>query len=159
MRSALVALAGFALAALPASALTVETKTSPEFEEKLTEDYGVRERAILSEALAKKVEHSFTRAGVQADRVVVTIHDAKPNRPTFYQVSDKPGLDPLRSISIGGAKVTGVAYDASGKEIGSLEYDWYESDLSNVIAAGTWQDARWVFTRFADRFAKKLSAS
>lgn len=158
MRIVLAALAGLALAAAPAaSALTVEAKISTAFQEKLDKDFGVREGDVLTKSLVSKIERQFSRQGVQADRVVVTIEDAKPNRPTFQQVSDKPGLDPMRSISIGGAHVTGVAYDASGKEIGTLDYDWYETDLSNVIAATTWSDARWTFDRFARRFADKLS--
>jgi len=158
MRTILAALAGLAILAAPAaSALTVETKMSAEFQKKLDKDYGVREANILTAALISKVENHFARQGVKAERVVVTIEDAKPNRPTFQQVSDKPGLDPMRSISIGGAHLVGVAYDASGKEIGTLDYDWYETDLSNVIAATTWSDARWTFDRFARRFADKLS--
>ncbi len=158
MRLALAAIAGLVLAAAaPASALTVEAKVSPEFQTKLEEDYGVREAAILTEALTSKVEAAFARQGVKADRVVVTIEDAKPNRPTWEQVADKPGLDPMRSVSIGGARVSGIAYDASGAQIGTLDYDWYETDLSNVIAAATWSDARWTFDRFARRFADKLS--
>jgi hypothetical protein len=158
MRIVLAALAGLALATAPtASALTVETKMSPAFQEKLEDDYGVREADVLTKALATKIENQFARQGVKAERVVVTIEDAKPNRPTFQQVSDKPGLDPIRSISIGGAHLVGIAYDASGAEIGKLDYDWYETDLSNVIAATTWSDARWTFDRFARRFADKLS--
>jgi hypothetical protein len=103
------------------------------------------------------VEATFARQGVKAERVVVTIEDAKPNRPTWQQVSDKPGLDPMRSVSIGGARISGIAYDAAGAEIGSLDYDWYETDLSNVLAANTWSDARVTFDRFARRFADKLS--
>lgn len=158
MRLAFAALAGLALlAAAPASALTVEAKVSPEFQTKLEKDYGTREAATLTEALTRKIENAFAHQGVNADRVVVTIEDAKPNRPTWQQVSEKPGLDPIRSISIGGAHVKGVAYDASGKEIGTLDYDWYETSLSNVIAATTWSDARTSFDRFARRFANKLS--
>lgn len=158
MRLAFAALAGLALAAAaPASALTVEAKVSPEFQIMLEKDYGVREAATLTEALVSKVEATFARQGVTADRVVVTIEDAKPNRPTWQQVSAKPGLDPMRSVSLGGARVSGVAYDASGAQIGELDYDWYESDLSNVMAATTWSDARWTFDRFARRFADKLS--
>jgi hypothetical protein len=70
---------------------------------------------------------------------------------------DKPGLDAIRSISLGGAELTGIAYDASGAEIGKFNYDWYENDLSNVVGSGTWSDARWTFDRFATRFADKLS--
>lgn len=159
MRFALVALAGLALIAAPASALTVEARISPEFQTKLEEDYGVREARILTDALTSKVEAAFARQGVRADRVVVTIEDAKPNRPTMRQISDTPGLDPMRSISIGGARVTGTAYDVAGTPIGTLEYDWYETDLTNAIAASTWSDARWSFDRFARRFADRLNST
>lgn len=153
---AATALASIAMA-LPASALTVDAKVSPEFQKKLDDDIGAREAATLTEAVTRKVTDVFTARGIQADRVVVTIEDARPNRPTFQQASDKPGLDVMRSISIGGAEVSGIAYDASGKEIGRLNYDWYENDLSNVIGSATWTDARTTFARFANRFADKLS--
>jgi hypothetical protein len=154
----LAAITALALAtALPASALTVEAKISPEFQKKLEKDYGVREANYLTQALTQKIEGVFAGRGVKADRVTVTIEDALPNRPTLQQVSDKPGLDMSRSISIGGAHVTGTAYDASGKELGSLDYDWYETDITNVVAATTWTDARWAFDRFARRFVDKLT--
>lgn len=153
---AATALATLALA-LPASALTVDAKVSPEFQKKLDDDIGAREAATLTEAVTRKVTDVFTARGIQADRVEVTIEDARPNRPTFEQVSNKPGLDSIRSISIGGAKVSGVAYDASGREIGRLNYNWYENDLSNVLGNATWTDARTTFARFANRFADKLS--
>ncbi|HEV7694485.1 MAG TPA: hypothetical protein VGO52_26855 [Hyphomonadaceae bacterium] len=154
----LAAIAALAFtAALPASALTVETKFSAEFQKKLEKDYGAREAAVLTDTLVRKVEQAFAKQGVKADRVVVTIEDAKPNRPTMQQVMDKPGLDAIRSISLGGAELTGIAYDASGAEIGKFNYDWYENDLSNVVGSGTWSDARWTFDRFATRFADKLS--
>ena len=72
------------------------------------------------------------------------------------QISSKPGLDPIRSISLGGARVTGIAYDASGKEIGTFDYKWYENSLENSLVATTWTDARTSFDRFARRFADKL---
>src|SRR5689334_20671139 len=154
----LAAIAALAFAtALPASALTVEANISPEFQKKLEREYGVREAKYLTESLTKKVEAVFTARGVKAERVTVTIEDALPNRPTLQQVSDKPGLDMIGSISIGGARVTGTAYDGSGRELGSLDYNWYETDLGNVITATTWTDARWTFDRFARRFADKLT--
>ena len=101
MRFTLAVLAALGLAgAAPASALTVETTVSAEFQTKLEKDYGLREREVLVEALTRKVEAVLAKKGVVADRVVVTLEDAKPNRPTFQQVSDRPGLDPIRSISI-----------------------------------------------------------
>lgn len=157
MRLAFVALAGLALSTMPASALTVETQLSAAFQTKLVEDYGQREATVLTKSLTTKVEVAFAKAGINADRVVVTIQDARPNRPTFQQVSDTPGLDPIRSISVGGAAVSGVAYDASGRELGRLDYDWYETDLSQSFGSTTWTDARWTFDRFARRFADKLS--
>lgn len=159
MRIAAFAASAFAALALamPAAALTVEAKVSTEFQKKLDDDIGVREHKILTDALTRKITDVFTERGVSADRVVVTIEDAKPNRPTFEQVSSKPGLDPMRSISVGGARLSGIAYDASGKEIGTFKYDWYESDLRNVIAATVWTDARTAFDRFTRRFADQLS--
>jgi hypothetical protein len=158
MRTILAALAGLSILAAPAaSALTVETKMSVDFQKKLDKDYGVRESEVLTTALVSKIERQFASRGVKADRVVVTIEDAKPNRPTWQQVSDKPGLDAMRSISIGGAHLVGVAYDASGKELGTYDYDWYETDISNVVGYNTWSDARSSFDRFARRFADKLS--
>ena len=35
-----------------------------------------------------KIREAFAKQGVKADRVVVTIEDAKPNRPTMQQVMD-----------------------------------------------------------------------
>lgn len=153
---AATALATLALA-LPASALTVEAKVSTEFQKKLDDDFGAREAKTLTESVSRKVTDVFTARGVKADKVVVTIEDAKPNRPTFQQASEKPGLDVMRSISIGGARVSGIAYNASGQEIGRFDYNWYENDLTNVLAAATWSDARTSFDRFARRFADKLS--
>jgi hypothetical protein len=143
--------------AMPAAALTVETKVSPEFQKKLDDDIGAREQRVLSDALTRKITAIFADRGVQAERVVVTIEDAKPNKPTMQQMSDKPGLDGMRSLSIGGAKLSGIAYDASGKEIGTFAYDWYEHDITNAIGSTTWSDARSTFDRFARRFADKLT--
>lgn len=159
MRIAALAAAAFAALAMamPAAAVTVEAKMSTEFQKKLDDDLGAREAKTLSDALTRKIDNAFTSAGVKADHVVVTIEDAKPNRPTFQQISDKPGLDGLRSISIGGARISGVAYDASGKEIGRFEHKWYETDISNAVASSTWSDARTSFDRFARRFAQQLS--
>lgn len=157
----IAALAASALASLllaaPALAVTVETKMSTEFQAKLDDDIGVREARVLSDALTRKITTVFAERGIAAEKVVVTIEDAKPNRPTMEQVSAKPGLDPMRSISIGGAKLSGIAYDAAGNEIGRFDYRWYESDLGNVMAATTWSDARSTFDKFARRFADKLS--
>jgi len=155
LRNLLIAGAALALVA-PASAVTVEISQSDAFKEKLADDYGEREASVLAESLQRKIELAFEREGVNADRVSVVIEDAKPNRPTFQQMSDRLGLDGMRSISIGGAKVRGTAYDASGASLGELEYDWYETDISQAVGVSTWHDAKWAFDRFARKFARSL---
>jgi hypothetical protein len=144
-----------ALTALPASA-DVEARIGDKFQKKLEKTYGVREADILKSSLVKRMEQELGKTGNKAARIVLTIEDAAPNRPTFEQVSDKPGLDPIRSISVGGAKVSGVAYDASGAEIGACSYDWYETDITQELGVTTWTDAHSVFARFAKRCAAKL---
>ncbi len=156
LRKLLIAGAALALVA-PASAVTVEVTQSEAFQEKLADDYGEREASVLAESLQHKIERAFERAGVNAERVSVVIEDAKPNRPTFQQLSDRIGLDGMRSISIGGATVRGTAYDASGATLGEMEYDWYETDISQSVGASTWHDAKWVFDRFARKFARSIS--
>jgi hypothetical protein len=156
MRIQLAALAGLMIAAAPAHAITVEAAFSEDFKAKLDDDLGVREGEVLTDIISKKIEQRF--AGIAAERVVVTIEDAKPNRPTMQQVSDKIGLDPIRSFSIGGAKLSGVAYDAAGREIGKFDYKWYESDITQAQYQTTWHDARSAIDRFARRFADEVKS-
>jgi hypothetical protein len=51
----------------------------------------------------------------------------------------------------------GTAYDASGTVIGELEYDWYEHDIRQVVAAGVWHDANRASRNFAKRLAEQLA--
>jgi len=73
----IAALAASALASLllatPALAVTVETKISAEFQEKLEDDIGVREASVLSDALTRKITSVFAERGIAAEKVVVTI--------------------------------------------------------------------------------------
>ena len=73
----------------PPSALTVEAKVSTEFQKKLDDDIGAREAAGPDRRAHPKINNAFAQQGVKADRVVVTIEDAKPNRPTMEQVSEQ----------------------------------------------------------------------
>jgi hypothetical protein len=125
MKTFLIAIAAASLAPL-AYAAEINIGYSTDFEEKLVDDYGTREGEKLIADIRKDIEHAFQKAGIDPAKVSVTIVDAKPNRPTMQQLSDNPGLDALRSKSIGGMTLKGTAYDASGTVIGELEYDWYE---------------------------------
>ena len=138
-----------------AHAAEINVSFAPEFSEKLTEDYGVKEREYLSERVRSDLEEALAKQGKDAARIDVTILDAKPSRPTFKQGADKPGLDMFNSVSIGGMKLQAVAYDASGAASEPFEYKWYEHDIRDA-GLTTWQDARRASSRFASRFAKEL---
>ena len=144
--------AAFAPAAIAAE---INVSYSPDFAEKLSEDYGEREGTYLSERVKKDLESELSRAGVDVARIDVTIVDAKPSRPTFKQAGDQPGLDMHRSVSLGGMKLKAVTYDAAGNAGEPFEYKWYES---NIEQAGitTWHDARRASSRFASRYTKAL---
>lgn len=149
--------ATFLLGLAPAAAATeISVTYSPEFTEKLADDYGVREGEYLSERVRTDLEREFAKAGIDPARVEVTIVDAKPSRPTFKQAGDTPGLDTFRSVSIGGMDVSAIAYDAAGNPVGELTYDWYETDI-RYAGITTWDDASRASSRFARRFAKTLN--
>ena len=160
MKKTLIALAALALPLAPLAAATeIKVSFSEDFKEKLEEDYGLREGERLSEDVREDLQRALDRAGVDPARIEVTLIDAKPNKPTFEQLGDNPGLDFGRSISIGGAAVSAVAFDADGNEIGSLEYDWYENNIRDVLGASVWSDANRSFRFFSKRFAEQLAGN
>ncbi|MEM1086932.1 MAG: hypothetical protein AAGH90_04320 [Pseudomonadota bacterium] len=156
MKTLILATAALALAPF-ATATTVNVTFSEDFAEKLADDYGEREGERLTKEIVEDVTKQFEKKGLNVARVDVTIIDAKPNRPTFQQQLDRPGLDGFRSRSLGGMSLEGTAYDADGNEIGSKSYEYFEIDIRQVIAVGTWGDARRASDRFARRFADELT--
>lgn len=148
------ALAGTLLVPV-AHAAEINVSYSPDFAEKLAEDYGEREGTYLSERVKKDLDSELSRAGVDVARIDVTILDAKPSRPTFKQAGDKPGLDIHRSVSLGGMKLQAVTYDAAGNASEPFEYKWYESNIEHA-GITTWHDARRASSKFATRYAKAL---
>jgi hypothetical protein len=138
-----------------AGATEINVSLAPDFTEKLTEDYGLREGDYLAESVRRDLQRALERAGADVARVDVTILDAKPSRPTFKQGGDSPGLDMFRSVSLGGMKLSAVAYDASGEASEPFAYDWYEHDIRQA-GITTWQDAKRASSRFATRFAETV---
>ena len=135
--------------AAPAS---VTVTIGPELQKKAVEKYGVRDVDRLATELRKDVERELTRTGAYDDaRIELTLVDAVPNRPTFKQLSDKPGLS-LESFGIGGAKIEGRAI-APGGAVTPLKYSYYETDIRQTRAYSTWSDAQWTISRFAYRLA------
>lgn len=146
-----LALAGSAHAVEPLATTSVEVKLSPELQKKAADDYGVRDVQRLADDLKKNVERELDRTGVLAGgRVELTLVDARPNRPTFKQLGDRPGLS-FESFGTGGATIEGQAISVDG-QVTPVRYRWYESDIRQARGASTWSDAE----RAIDRFAFQL---
>lgn len=136
------------LAAGAAHAQTVTVRIGPDLQEQ-AEDLGVREVGEQADRLAAVVEREV--AGdprFQGATIELTLTDLKPNRPTFQQLADSPGLDPLRSVSIGGAEIEGEVVFADGARR-PVRFDWYTHSVRDVIGFSTWQDADRAYARFA----------
>ncbi|MNH48574.1 hypothetical protein D3C73_01240 [compost metagenome] len=147
--TAAAALAGAAAAQPSAVVVTV----SPDFA-KTAEELGPREVQQQVDDLTARVTRVLTeRHALDGARIELIITDLKPNRPTMQQTIDKPGLDPLRSISIGGATIEGAITTASG-EVQPIKYDYYSSNLADVRGYATWQDAATAFDRLARNLAE-----
>lgn len=145
--AALFALPGLAAAAEPVVSVTF----GPKMDKKLTE-YGRRDTDRLAGDLERSVLREAARTGALEDaRIELVIEDVVPNRPTFQQMADKPGLS-FESFGVGGAKVSGTVTTADGRSF-PVSYSWYETDIRWAQTAGTWTDAESAFDRFARRIA------
>ncbi len=129
-----------------------------------TEEYGARDVERLIDELTEAVTRRLERDGhdvvmdAGAIRVAITLEDAWPNRPTSEQLGDRPGLS-LRSLSLGGARVSATLYDAAGSQIGEINYSWRTHDISDSVGRATWTDAERTFDRFARNLSAELSRS
>jgi hypothetical protein len=146
------ALLASATAAMAAPA-AVTVAIGPELQAKAAKTYGVREVRALAADLRGDVERRLVRTGAYDDaRVELTLVDVKPNRPTFKQLSDRPGLS-MRSFGVGGASIQGRIVRADGT-VQPVSYHWYETDIRQAYGQATWFDAHWTFNRFAHRLSK-----
>ena len=149
MAAAALMVATGALAAPAAVSVTL----SPELQTKAESTYGLRDVNQLAEELRSDAERALAKTGAYADaRVELVIADVIPNRPTFKQLGDKPGLS-FESFGVGGAAFTGRIVAADGSET-PLAYKWYESDIRDADGHSTWWDAEWAIDRFARRLAR-----
>jgi hypothetical protein len=147
--TAAIALAG-AAAAQPSS---VSVTVSPDFA-KTAAELGQRDVQQQVDDLTATVTRVLTeRNALDGARIELVITDLKPNRPTMQQVTDKPGLDMMRSLSIGGAAIEGSVTTASG-EVHPVKYDYYSNTLAEVRGSTTWQDASTAFDRLARNLAE-----
>ncbi len=147
--TAALALAGAAFAQPSAVVVTV----SPDFA-KTARELGEREVQQQADDLTRVVERVLTaRHALDGARIELTITDLKPNRPTMQQAVNQPGLDMMRSLSIGGAAIEGTVTTASG-EVHQVKYDYYSTNLADVRGFSTWQDAGTAFDRLARNLAE-----
>jgi len=145
--SAALCLGAAALAQPPMSGV-VTVSIGPALQVK-AKDYGERELSDLAKDLHDEVARAAARArGPRPIRIDLVIEDATPNRPTFDQLGRTPGLS-LRSIGLGGARVSGVVTYADGAQRPFRE-QFYETDLYNERGATTWSDADRAFDKVAD---------
>jgi hypothetical protein len=152
----LIALSAVALLASGAAAQAAPPQVSiavaPELQTKFVKTYGQREADLLTADLKTSVDKALARTGAFQDaRIEVTLKDAKPNRPTFKQLADTPGLS-MESFGIGGATIE-ARITAPDGTVTPVSYKWYENDIRWVTGYWTWTDAQWTFDRFARRLA------
>jgi len=143
-----------AVAAGPAMAdpASINVTIGPDLQEKAGE-LGERDVRQQADRLAEVVRRALAREGrLDGARIDLVLTDLRPNRPTFEQMAQKPGLDGHRSLSIGGAAIEGSVTTADG-EVLPVRYDWYSNSLAEVRGYTTWQDADRAYQRLASRLA------
>lgn len=123
--------------------------------------YGEKDLNRLADRLQKRFETRLAKEGVTVDanaetvlRLVLT--DARPNRPTFTQLSKDTSLS-YKSFGVGGASFEGRILTAVGASLGDLSYAWYETDIRDAAYSTTWSDANRAIDRFARKTAKSLN--
>jgi hypothetical protein len=120
-------------------------KAAPKLGEREVDEQSARLAALVRRALEG-------RGALDGARIDLVLADLKPNRPTFQQISDRPGLDGIRSRSIGGAAIEGQVTTADG-QVHPVRYDWYSTSIAEVSGHATWTDADRAFSRFAANLA------
>lgn len=160
-----LAFAALAPAAQAAPVTLAPVSFSPEFQTSLDEDIGAREGEVLRDAVTEAVSRALAQRGADLGpggiMVEITILDADPNRPTMHQLSDRPGLDYIRSLSIGGARLSAVLRGADGAVISEVNHRRYNTDIQEVAlgASTTWSEARRAIRQFAEKVADAYAAA
>lgn len=140
--------AGVALAGA-AQAQTVNVEIGGELRRDAL-DLGQRDVRNQADRLGEVVHRALVRhGGFEGATVNLELLDVRPNRPTFQQLVDTPGLDAHRSISIGGAEIRGEIVLADGTVKPIRRWDWYSPSISQISGFSTWQDAERAYARFA----------
>ncbi len=146
-----LALAAAAIAQ-PTGAPTVTVTIGPDLQEEVA-DLGQRDVDLQVAELTRTVERTLARRGALAGATVnLVLTDLKPNRPTFQQAADRPGLSIIDSVSIGGATIEGEIVTADGRTQ-PVKFDRYSNNIHEVFGYTTWHDANRAFDRLANNLA------
>jgi hypothetical protein len=157
MRTLVFAAAALLVSASTAAALAAPASVSvaigPELQAKAANSLGQRDVNDLARELQKQVQRELAKTGAyDGARVQLELTDVQPNRPTFKQLSDKPGLS-YESFGVGGARIEGSAIAPDG-HVTPISYKYYETDIRYARRGGTWADADWAIDRFAHQLAR-----
>jgi hypothetical protein len=151
------ALCGAILGLSPSLALadvapgSVSVSYSAEATEKFEETYGNREKSQLESTLNRRLQ-PLTRQGLRVD---VEILDARANRPTMQELSDRVGLS-YSSFGIGGASFRATIYRGDGTQLAQSDYEWYETNILDSAYESTWGDAETAIDRFARKLVREV---
>jgi hypothetical protein len=136
--------------AAPAS---ISVTVGPELQLKAVNSLGQRDVDDLVKSLQTAVEKRLAKTGAyDGAHIDLVLVDAEPNRPTFKQLGDTPGLS-LRSFGIGGARIEGRAVAADGV-VTPLRYSYYSPDIRWASSKAIWSDADWAIDTFADQLSR-----
>jgi hypothetical protein len=167
---ALVAIAGLATLAFAPAALAAPVSIAPvafsaEYQTKVDDEIGDRDSGVLSEFVTRTVSRALTQRGGEISpnapvRVEITIVDADPNRPTWQEVRETPGLSPYWSVSTGGAELQATLRSADGRVLGEVNHRYFSNSLADVFGSpDTWSDANRATYRFARKVADAYTAA
>lgn len=131
---------------------SVNVVISPDFAEDAAK-LGERDVQQQVSDLTRRVQQTLTRRdALNGAKVDLVITDLKPNRPTMEQMSNRPGLDAMRSISIGGAAIEGTVTLADGT-VQPVKFRYYTPTLRDAQGSTTWTDANRAYDRLASNLA------
>jgi hypothetical protein len=152
-----VAIAAAVLLASASAALaqpaSVTVTVGPALQAKAERSLGVRDVDGLAADLRKAVEVRLARThAYDGARIELVLADAKPNRPTFQQLGDTPGLS-YQSFGLGGARIEGRVVAPDGT-VTPVAYKDYETDIRQSRHGGTWTDAETAIDRFAHNLSR-----
>lgn len=155
---ALLAISGAALAtplAVDHRVAMTPIVIAPSLQAKLQQEYGAAEGLILQGDVSHQLSRVLAACGTNTASIEVAIEDAAPTHPTRKQIADHPSVDALRSVYLGGARLSATLRGADGAVLTRVAHSYYPDTLKRASASGyAWADARLAIGQFADKLAE-----